>query len=277
MTFAAFVMFCLGMGMETVMLHHKRRMAYFNHYMLGLVALAALVVILSVILNAADTIVSLDDDIIGYMFVGIGLYVLAMGVVSIRLLPRITEQMILTVHLLVIFNLITGDNPPFDWQVGVAIFTPTSLALLLITFHKRPLHDVKKALLYLWYLILLLMLAQQNSALETFSKPEINLLEAITTGAIFIFLLLHGLFFLRFFLIVSSLIMPRNRALIRPLMDALFTDEQVDITQMMLVIVGVGVMVGINSLAGIVANQIIWNAAVLLVIHRLFGFAPRAL
>lgn len=226
--------------------------------------LAALVAYLAVgIVGELNTEVSLDDEIIGAIFVGIGLMALFYGFISVDLLPSVSEQNVAVVHLIVLISLILNGIPAVDRSVSLALFIVPSLILLYLGISQRTLRPTFKALVYFWYLILLMIVAAQNDLGNVFNALDLTLFEGFTAGMIFIFLLLHGLFFLRFFLIVSSLIIPRNRPSVAPLMTHLYSDRQLPPARfLLLVVIAAGLlllMIGLN----IFPEQTAINLAVL--------------
>jgi len=205
------------------------------------------------------------------IFIGLGLFLLYFGVVDPRLLPRVNEQTVLVVHTTIILNLLLNSPRPSP-LILLALLVPT-IGVLYLALTKRTISPVAKALVYLWYLVSLLLLAIQNDfgGLFSTSVSEPTLLESYITGAASIFLLLHSLFLIRFFLMVSSLIFPYNWRYMQTVMPKLFSDEQIPLWQ---VLVLEGIVVGIvvlNAVFGVASSTAVANILVLVAVWWMRG------
>ncbi len=84
---------------------------------------------------------------------------------------------------------------------------------------------ILRVFLYFFYLILLVVQTVLSGQLALFSEIEISLPEGFSFGAVFFFIILHGLFLVRFFMIVTSLVLPRNRRLAGQAIQKLYYDD----------------------------------------------------
>lgn len=170
---------------------------------------------------------TLSDSPVFIIFTLLGLFVFFAGVLGNRLLPQVNEKSIAIVLSLSSLSLFTGQTilpSSLAWALGV-------ISLLLTAFlviNRRRLGPVLKALVYLCYLLSLMLLVFQPQNLAFFQQRSFNFIDAFVFGTVFVFMILHGLFAIRFFLITSSLLIPRNRIYLPPLISCLYTDEQVD-------------------------------------------------
>jgi hypothetical protein len=207
--------------------------------------------------------VSLDDGWVGAIFVVLGVFLLGAGVIGDGLLPRVNERSILTGQVLVLL-LALFEPQQSDWLLlGGLVGLPLLLSLGLLV-SRRAVSTVLKACAYLGYLFALLYLAYQTADLGLFGAARISSVEGFAFGSLFVFLLLHCLFALRFFLIVSSLILPRNRPAIGAMMRRLFSDEQAAPGRFVLFAVAAAGLVLANAFWHFVSSAVIVSLAVLL-------------
>ncbi len=234
----------------------------------GLCAAAGLLAAVVYLLGAAQVRVSLDDGLVFVIFVALGLFVLAFGVVADGLLPRVSEKSILMVLLLVILNNLAGggNNPALPLLLALP-----AAVLIYLMFSTRALPPLAKAAVYLVYLAALLVNAMQAGALEGFSAADFTPGEALVFGIAFIFLLLHGLFAIRFFLIVSSLALPRNWPLVRQVMPRLFADEQMPPWRFGLFALALGGLLLLNDATGLVPRAALLNLALMASVQLFFN------
>jgi hypothetical protein len=134
---------------------------------------------------------------------------------------------------------------PF-WTVTVL---PVGVSLLLLLW-PRAFPAQLKAVLYLWHLLCLLVLPFQSGQTGLFTQMEIGWGEALTAGMLLAFLVLHGLFAVRFFIITLSLLRRRNRPLVAEAMQNLFYDEQTPLLRSLLVAGLLGILLWANQISG---------------------------
>jgi len=244
MTISAFAAFCLGILVEIVVLwEQSRRQCNIPPRQWGFLGLrlsteqliiaTAFVTVIALVTSfklsgLAVYTVSLDQVIIGMLFVGLGLFLVYFGVVDPRLLPRINEQAALSVHIIVALGLALTIEDEGALRIFALVFALPTIGLITIGLTKRILAPIPKALVYLWYLMCLFALALQSD-FSTVTQPisaPFSLFDAFMVGASGVFLILHSLFLIRFFVLVSSLILPRNRRYMGFAMPHLFDDEQ---------------------------------------------------
>lgn len=217
--------------------------------------------------------VYMGQVIIDGIFVVLGLFVLYYGVLNPFLLPRVNEQVVLSVHTTVVVGLLL-DRPALLLSPYTAGLAAITLGLLAINLTQRQLPALLKALTYLWYLVSLLILTLQND-FSAFTEPiaaPILLTEAFVAGAAGIFLVLHGLFLVRFTLIVSSLVIPANRQYIGLAMSALFSDRQVPRWQAVAVPAVVVGVLWLNTRLGWAPDTAVANVLILAIVQGLLSF-----
>ncbi len=187
------------------------------------------------------------------------------SVVGNYLLPRVNEQQMLLIHVLVGINLFFSDRLGLpDWALWLLLL-PT-LALVYQALWPKAFSIYVKALYYLWYLVTLVALAFQNRG-ELFTAVETSPLDMFIFMSILVFLGVHILAALRFVLIITSLIIPRNRPLLAHIMPHLVSDAQMPLLNLGLILVVVLLLFGLNLFYEVVLDQMLINALVLGVSH----------
>ncbi len=238
---------------------------------IGLVLLAGFSIVLGLNLLGLGTVqVDLDMPLINFLFVLLGLFLFFYGLVDPRLLPRVNEQVVVVVNLVVLLGLATGgqDFPAWVW---LAALLP-SLVTFSLALSPRPAGAGVKAFIYFWYLLCLVLLTVQNEFPRFFATGvdiEGQPFEFYLLGITSIFLLLHSLFSARFFLMLSALVLPRNRHYISLSMPHLFNDEQISRLRFVLILAGVVGLTVVNTLYEFVAPLTLANLLVLLAVHFL--------
>lgn len=193
---------------------------------------------------------SLSDPLGTLTFMAVCFFVLGAGVIADGLLPRVNEAAILSVVTLTalgtLASLLDGTMEVNWFILTFGLLIPSGVALLLV-FWWRAFHPVIKAIIYLCYLFALLFIVFLSGADDYFRQLELSMADGFLFGVVSIFLLLHGMFAIRFFLIVSSLIFPRNRPLVALIMPRLFSDEQVNLLRALLVLLILSVVIIVNT------------------------------
>jgi len=261
MTLEVFVLFMLGMALEVVWMweaahvqaQKKAEMASVAQMLpdswiiqAGLIMLAGAAFGGVHLLGIDQVYTSLDDGPVFLLFTLIGLFILITGIFGSHLMPPINEHSVLSIQLLVAAGMLTGavQLPSIVlWALGTFML----LLSLFLLLQQRSLPLILKALVYAWYLALLLGLSVMNGDTALFSARNLNLTSGFAFGVVFIFLLLHALFFIRFFLIVCSLILPRNRKFIGYLIPRLFGDEQAQPLPFVIITLGLIAAVWLNA------------------------------
>jgi len=216
---------------------------------------------------------SLDNFFIGMLFIAIGLFILGAGVIYDGLLPRVNEAAILSVLTLTVLatlaSLLAGALQHHWFALLFGLILPGSVGVLLVAWW-RAFHPIVKAIIYLSYLFALLFVVYLGGVADYFSQIELSLTDGFLLGVVFIFLLLHALFAIRFFIIVSSLVFPRNRPLVNLIMPRLFSDEQVSLTRAAIVILILTAIVLANAQFHLVDLPILLTVLNILSVQFLF-------
>lgn len=239
---------------------------------LALGGLAGLLAALFTLSGVGEKTVYIDTPVINLFFIALGLFVVAAAFMVILFLPPVNEQSILAVQVLILLNALAGGR--VDWIPLAALTAVPALVSLALLFWRRTFHPIAKALLYLWYLLSLLAMPFQSGQMAYFRAQELAWFESWAFGGLFIFMILHGLFAVRFFLIVSSLILPRNRPAVAPLMVKLFSDEHASPLRFTLVMVVTAGLVLLNQAAGLVAQPVMLGLCVMIVSQVLVRRSP---
>lgn len=205
--------------------------------------------------------------------VALGVYITFTCLFTGKLLQRVNEQSVLAVQLILIVHQAFEGNL-FESLTLALVVLPTALVFYL-TIRRSSTPPSLKALVYFCYLLSLLALGFQREQMAFFSSKEFTLIEGLVFGMLLVFLVLHGLFAIRFFLMISSLILPRNRAYLPQVMPVIFYDEQAP-TAVFMVITGslLGALVVLRLFE--IGNSLVWlDLAVILSVQVFFPAATQ--
>ncbi|PWH11779.1 MAG: hypothetical protein DDG60_16515 [Anaerolineae bacterium] len=193
------------------------------------------------------------------------------GMVSPKLLPRVNEQTIVTTSLVTFYSLLSTAR--FEWFWLAILLLPT-LGIFWMGLTSRTMHPYLKSLLYFWYLVgLLIMALQHNLKIFIPSSPQdlnavaMTNLDYFLGGAAGVFLLLHSIFLVRFFLMLTALIRPANRHLILRTMPRLFNDRQIPPVQFIGLLTFFGAILVLNHFTGILSSTSVLNLLILFAVH----------
>ncbi|MEZ4837322.1 MAG: hypothetical protein R2873_35885 [Caldilineaceae bacterium] len=206
------------------------------------------------------------DSLITPVAVGALLILLAAGIFANGILPRVNEQQMLIIHLLVGANLVINGVPSLPVWALWGMLLPT-VGLLFQAFWPRPLPVSAQSGFYLWYLVTLLLLAAQNGSADYFNAIELSTIDVFIFGSLLIFLGVHILFAARFVILVSSAIVPRNRLLLQLVLPTVMSDDQTARPVLAAVLGGVVVLYFVNAAWGLVLDQTAINVMTLFVIQ----------
>ncbi|MCD4685771.1 MAG: hypothetical protein K8S97_07530 [Anaerolineae bacterium] len=266
MSLPVFVAFLTGLSAEVILLYDRTRRTWLAAVLVGGAALAGVIALL----GGGDVSASLDNPVIGLIFVGVGLFVLFFGVVTPVLLPRVNEQAIVSTHILIVIGVLVAERGALDVRV-IGVLTVSLVGAVWLIGRRKTLPPLAKALFYVWYLAALIMLSALNGTFDYFSGDDLSLPDAFLFGGGFIFLALHALFFVRFALMTSTLILPRNRRFIGAVTPHIFSDEQVPWTWAGAFLLAALVMVALNQQLGVFAEQALTGALVIANTQFVFG------
>jgi len=237
---------------------------------------AALIIGIIELLGPAEYEIYMGQSITDVIFILLGLALFYYGLVDPFLLPHVNEQTVLVVHITMTLGLLLNSQFSMPVWGYVALLGFPTLALAYLGLTKRVPSPVIKALVYLWYLIELLALTLQND-FTSITQPRTvppSLTEDFVTGATAVFLLLHGLFLVRFFLMTSALIVPRNRRYMDIVMPQLFTDEQLPVWQLLALLGLVALVLSLNAFFDLAPNIVVLNVLVLAIAQGLPRLMP---
>jgi|SaaInlStandDraft_4_1057021.scaffolds.fasta_scaffold32146_3 hypothetical protein len=202
------------------------------------------------------------DDLFNFVIAGILAFVLFSALAGDQMLPKVNEQQMLVVHLVVGINMLISGEPALPKWGLLLLLIPTT-ALIFQGIWSRPLHLIQRAFFYLWYLITLLVLAFQNGGYAYFETIELSMPEMFIFASLLIFLGLHILVAMRFVLIISSLILPRNRPLLKIIMPRLMHDEQLPLLNLFIILAFAGLILLLNYVGNLDINQTLVNLFIL--------------
>jgi hypothetical protein len=174
------------------------------------------------------SLVYIDTPLVSFILGLLAVGLLGVAMLAGLFLPIVNEQSILLTQVLVLASAWWGGDP-VDWLPPGAVTVFPAILILLLALIPRGIPSSLKAILYFWYLLSLLAIPFQSGEVRIIQQDSLSWAEGFSLGMLSVFLLLHGLLAVRFFLITSSLLRPRNRALAAENMPRLFSDEQVPV------------------------------------------------
>lgn len=194
------------------------------------------------------------------------MFLFVFGMVVPKLLPRVNEQTIVVVTAIVSVTLVRWAE--LDWYMWPALLIPL-VGIILMALTERVIPPALKSLFYFWYLICLFLMAYQSNFDLFFNAPSDtqNSLDYFIAGAAGIFLLLHSIFLVRFFLMLSANILPKNRYLIGLAMPQLFSDEQMPRYKFLVILLVVVIVLWANRQFGFVPDLSLASLLILFVVH----------
>jgi hypothetical protein len=203
-----------------------------------------------------------------------GFFLLVVGLWFHKFLPRINEQTLVVVTAIVLLSLYGQVQFDGYWLAAIAALLAV-MTLLALTRHV--LHAALKSLFYFWYLICLLVMAYLGSY-DLFFNPDTEYLETsfdhFIAGAAGLFFLLHCVFLVRFFLMLTANVLPWNRYLIKLAMPHLFGDEQMPPVTFLAILAGAGAVVLLNQQFGFAPSLSLASLLILFVVHFMNRAAP---
>jgi hypothetical protein len=231
MILSAFFCFLTGLALEIYWLRVNsipNDETGFRHTLLvGFVILfAGIILVALVYICGLDQIkVSMDDGWVFLIFVLLGLFLLFAGIFATSFLPRVSERSILIVQFMILVDLFL-NRTEIQPLIIIVCAILTILGILGLIFTRTSPFPLFKVFLYFWFLVLLVVQVFLSGDLSYFTQINIGLLESFTFGAVFFFIILHCLILVRFFMIITSLILPRNRRLAVQAIQFIFYDDQ---------------------------------------------------
>lgn len=195
--------------------------------MLGLTVFA----LLAMGLFRLGGILTLDTDTadawIMAVMVPAGVFAFGFGLLHPVLLPRVNERMLFTVFAtssvgaLLNGELVLGET----WVLGG--FIVLGILLFWASISERRLPPGLQALAYFGYLSGLFWMGYgQVSTFANAPSSTLMPLDAFLFGTVGLFYVMHVLFWVRFFLIVSSMLLPNHWQHLPDIMDRLFANSQ---------------------------------------------------
>ncbi|MCG2786298.1 MAG: hypothetical protein L6461_14470 [Anaerolineae bacterium] len=207
------------------------------------------------------------------------MFLFVYGMVHPKLLPRVNEQTIVVITAIVLLSLVGQAELAWYWLAALTVPIVAIFLMALTTFIMPPLF---KSLYYFWYLICLFAMAYQSNLNLLFNAPAEpqTSMDYFIAGTAGIFLLLHSIFLVRFFLMLTANILPKNRYLIQLAMPQLFSDEQMPRYKFLTILLVVVAVLLLNRQFGFVPSFSLTSLLILFVVHfmdRAAHGAPRFL
>lgn len=216
---------------------------------LALAALAAVLVGLFELLGWGSLLVYIDTPLVSLLFTVLGVLLLFATLAAGYFLPAINTQNLLLAQGVMLAGALL-DRGAIAWLPAAwLIWAPALVMALLLGWQVGPrlvsrsapravLPPEIKALLYFWYLLCALLTTFQSGQTALFEADQLAWGDAFSLGTVLVFMLVHGMAAMRFFLISSSLLLPRNRAMAAHAMPRLFSDEPAPALRFVLVALG---------------------------------------
>jgi hypothetical protein len=208
------------------------------------------------------------------------MFLFVYGMVHPKLLPRVNEQTIVVITAIVLLSLFGQAELAWYWLAALTLPIVAIFLMVLTTFIMPP---ALKSLYYFWYLICLFAMAYQSNFDLFFNSasadPQASF-DYFIAGAAGIFLLLHSIFLVRFFLMLTANILPKNRYLIQLAMPQLFSDEQMPRYKFLVILLVVVAVLLLNRQFGFTPSFSLASLLILFVVHfmdRAAHGAPRFL
>ena len=188
------------------------------------------------------------------------------GMVVPKLLPRVNEQTIVVITAIVLLSLVGQAELAWYWLAALTVPIFAIFLMALTTFSMPPLF---KSLYYFWYLICLFLMAYQSNFDLLFNAPAEpqTSMDYFIAGAAGIFLLLHSIFLVRFFLMLTANILPKNRYLIQLTMPQLFSDEQMPRYKFLVILLLIVIVLWANRQFGFVPDLSLSSLLILFAVH----------
>lgn len=168
---------------------------------------------------------AVQDAILQAIGIPIGLFAFFYGLINPFLLPRVNEQTLFVVYVTMIVGTYLGGELPLEspWLLGGAGVVGALLFWFSVSKHALP--PGLKAVSYLIYLGGLTWVGYQQ--VSTFPGVyELTPFYSFALGISAVFYMLHILFLMRFFLILSSMLIPTHWRYLPPIMSRLFGDTE---------------------------------------------------
>ncbi|MFO7583514.1 MAG: hypothetical protein R6W69_02200 [Anaerolineales bacterium] len=196
-----------------------------------------------------------------------GLFLFIAGLWYHKFLPRINEQTLVVVTAIVLLSLY--GQVQLDWYWLAALSVPL-IGIFILALTKHILHPALKSLFYFWYLMCLLVMAYLGT-FDLLFNLDTGYLETsfnhFIAGAAGLFFLLHCVFLVRFFLMLTANILPWNRYLIALAMPQLFGDEQMSRRRFVVILLVVLGILWANLQFGLVTDINLASLLILFVVH----------
>lgn len=207
------------------------------------------------------------NGIAGAIMLPAFMFLFVYGMVIPKLLPRVNEQTIVVITAIVLLSLVGRAELAWYWLAALAVPIVAIFLMALTTFVMPPLF---KSLYYFWYLICLFLMAYQGNFDLFFNSasadPQTSF-DYFIAGAAGIFLLLHSIFLVRFFLMLTANILPKNRYLIQLTMPQLFSDEQMPRYKFLVILLLVVIALWANRQFGFVPDLSLSSLLILFAVH----------
>lgn len=206
------------------------------------------------------------NGIAGAIMLPAFMFLFVYGMVIPKLLPRVNEQTIVVITAVVLLSLVGQAELAWYWLAALTVPIVAIFLMALTTFIMPPLF---KSLYYFWYLICLFAMAYQSNLELLFNAPTETQtsMDYFIAGAAGIFLLLHSIFLVRFFLMLTANILPRNRYLIQLAMPQLFSDEQMPRYKFLVILLLVVIVLWANRQFSFVPDLSLSSLLILFAVH----------
>ena len=241
MTFFPLLMLSLGMVAEGFVLFYRAGIAVDtflkNHprLKLGLIIGGAFLLLLSVIISMpemgsladffeAGPDFTLDDTLAVMVILPPFFLLIVLGLFYAKILPPLRRESLISVLLLVWYVLLRQGRLHNMGAGWISLLAAVNISILVLLLRPKRLPWWLRFTLYLVFLSLLMYLAVDGFPYQTLDAMHISALEAFLFGMVGTYLVFHGFFLMRMFIISFSLWRWRNRRLAEALSDIQFPD-----------------------------------------------------
>jgi len=237
-----FIMLCLGLLIEILSLWEIARhehgtttyLSYLPHWlnpervvMLALTLIAFLTIGLFRLEGINEISSGTTDALLMPTAVAAGLFAFYFGLLHPFLLPRVNEQMLFTLYVTLGAGALLGGDLDVISSWGLLGMGTFGALLFWASVSEWRLPLGIQAVTYLGYLSAVYWVGyRQINTLVNAPSTILMPLDGFILGVGSIFIVLHALFWMRFFLIVSSMILPNHWRYLNPIMSHLFADTQ---------------------------------------------------
>lgn len=238
--------------------------------MLGLTLIAFLSIGLFRLFGINEISSGITDALLMPIAVAAGLFAFYFGLLHPFLLPRVNEQMLFTLYVTLGVGALFGGDLKISNRWDMLGMAMLGALLFWASVSEQKLPSGVQALTYLGYLSAVYWVGyQQVNMLATAPSAILTPMDGFILGVGGMFTVLHTLFWVRFFLIISSMILPNHWRYLDPIMSRLFANTQNSLKDVVLSLGGTLGLLLVNRLTGAVPVSLFLSLLVPLTVQGL--------